>query len=334
MRTSSQAPLISVIVPVHNCERYLGEALQSLSAQTFEDIEVVVVDDGSSDGSRTIAAQFAERDRRFHLIALPAPSGRPALPRNTGIAAARGTYIAFLDADDVALPNRFESAVDALRITAAEMVFADMVRMGPDAESVHATPILQGRGFLRAAHEYLEPLSTALYLCRRAFPAFMVSTYEAIHVPTVVFLRELLADEPFAFDDRLICGEDLDLFYRLARRTRPVFIDAVHSIVRVHHTSLTALRPDQTATEGLAVRTKYFQKMRSELGSSEAHRTRQRLALAHWEIGYTRWCGGRNAPARASFTASFRLRPSMTAAVAYLKAWLPRSRLLRSTRGA
>ena len=94
MQSSSRAHLISVIVPVHDGERYLGEALQSLATQTFRDIEVIVVDDGSSDASRTIAAQFAERDARFHLIALPVPSGRPARPRNTGIAAARGSYIA------------------------------------------------------------------------------------------------------------------------------------------------------------------------------------------------------------------------------------------------
>lgn len=332
MQSSSPMPLISVIVPVHDGERYLGEALQSLSAQTFRDIEVIVVDDGSRDASRTIASQFAERDERFHLIVLPVPSGRPACPRNTGIAAARGSYIAFLDADDVALPDRFESAASALRATGAQMVFADMTRMGPEAERVHPTPILQGRGFLRAANAYVDPLSPSLYRCRREFPAFMVSRYEAIHVQTVVFLRELLADEPFAFDEGLVCGEDLDLFYRLARRTQPVFIEGVHGVVRVHQSSLTASRPDQTAIDGLAVRTKYYEALRFALDASEASRTRRRLALAHWEIGYAQWCGGRNEAARASFTASFRLRPSVATAVSYLKAWLPRARLLGSTR--
>lgn len=328
MQSSSQVPLITVIVPVHNGERYLGEALQSLSSQTFEDIEVIVVDDGSSDQSPTIAAQFAERDRRFHLIALPTPSGRPARPRNTGIAAAKGTYIAFLDADDVALPDRFESVVAALRMTKAQMVFADMLRMLPNAERPNATPILGGRGFPRAAHEYVDAFAPSLYICRSTFPAFMISNYEAIHVPTVVCLRDLLTDEPFVFDEGLVCGEDLDLFYRLAKRTQPVFIESVHSIVRVHPTSLTAMRPYQTATDALAVRTKHYEELRPELDSIETSLTRQRLARAHWEIGYALWCEGRNAPARASFAISFRLRPSLTAAASYLKAWLPRARLV------
>jgi glycosyltransferase involved in cell wall biosynthesis len=331
MRSSSQVPLITVIVPVHNGERYLGEALQSLLSQTFEDIEVIVVDDGSSDRSPTIAAQFVERDRRFHLIVLPTPSGQPAQPRNTGIAAAKGTYIAFLDADDVALPNRFESVVAALRMTKAQLIFADMLRMEPDAERPNATPILGGRGFPRAAHEYVDAFAPSLYICRSTFPAFMISNYEAIHVPTVVCLRELLADEPFVFDEGLVCGEDLDLFYRLARRTQPVFVEAVHSIVRVHRASLTASRPDQSATDGLTVRTKHYEELHPELTSIEASRAKQRLARAHWELGYARWCEGRNASARASFALSFRLRPSLIAAASYLKAWLPRARLVGST---
>ena len=327
MQSSSQTPFISVIVPVYNGERYLGDALQSLSSQTFEDIEVIVVDDGSSDRSSTIAAQFAERDRRFHLIALATPSGRPARARNTGIAAAHGTFIAFLDADDIALPNRFASVVAVLRTSKARMVFADMLRLDPDAKSPNVTPILGGRGFPSAAHDFLNAVAPSLYVCRSTFPAFMISNYEAIHVPTVVCLRELLADEPFVFDERLVCGEDLDLFYRLARRTQPVFIEDVHSIVRVHPTSLTASRPAQTAMDALAVRTKHYEDLRSTLDSVEDSLARQRLARAHWELGYARWCKGQNAPARASFAASFRLRPSLTATASYLKAWLPRARL-------
>lgn len=328
MQSSSQAPFISVIVPVYNGERYLGDALQSLASQTSEDIEVIVVDDGSIDRSSTIAAQFAKRDTRFHLITLAKPSGRPARARNTGIAAAHGTYIAFLDADDIALAHRFASVVAALHTTKAQMVFADMLRMAPDGRIPNATPILAGRGFPSAAHEYLDAVAPSLYLCRSTFPAFMISIYEAIHVPTVVCLRALLADEPFVFDEALVCGEDLDLFYRLARRTQPVFIEEVHSIVRVHPTSLTASRPTQTATDALAVRAKHYEELRSSLDSIGDSLARRRLARAHWELGYARWCEEQNALARASFTASFRLRPSLTAATSYLKAWLPRARLV------
>lgn len=91
----SGVPLISCIVPVHNGERYLAEALDSIVAQTYRDIEVIVADDGSTDGSRAIAEGHGPRVR---WVSQP-PAG-PAATRNLGLRAARGDLVAFLDADD------------------------------------------------------------------------------------------------------------------------------------------------------------------------------------------------------------------------------------------
>jgi glycosyltransferase involved in cell wall biosynthesis len=94
-----QNELVSVIIPVYNGERYLGEALQSVLAQDYTPLEVIVVDDGSTDASGAVAQQFPVR--YFWQ-----PHGGPGATRNLGIARAQGDLLAFLDADDVWTPNK------------------------------------------------------------------------------------------------------------------------------------------------------------------------------------------------------------------------------------
>ena len=100
--------LVSVIIPVYNCERFLAEAIESALAQTYRPIEVIVVDDGSTDRSADIARSYEE----VHYI-YQANQG-PAVARNTGLAAAQGEFIAFLDHDDVWLPNKLAVQVEHL----------------------------------------------------------------------------------------------------------------------------------------------------------------------------------------------------------------------------
>ena len=105
-------PLVSVLLPVRDEAPYLAGALASLSAQTLEDFEVLVVDDGSTDGSAEVAAEHARADPRFRVLRGPARGLVAALERARG--AARGRFLARMDGDDVALPGRLEAQVDAL----------------------------------------------------------------------------------------------------------------------------------------------------------------------------------------------------------------------------
>jgi glycosyltransferase involved in cell wall biosynthesis len=101
----SQA-LVSCIVPVFNGERYLREALDSILAQTYRPLEVVVADDGSTDGSAAVAAAYGDRARW-----LSQPTAGPAATRNLGLRAARGEFVAFLDADDLWHPEKLSRQV-------------------------------------------------------------------------------------------------------------------------------------------------------------------------------------------------------------------------------
>jgi glycosyltransferase involved in cell wall biosynthesis len=106
-------PSISVCMPVYNAERYVAEAVESILNQTFGDFEFLIVDDGSTDGSRRILEGYAARDPRIRLTSRPNTGYLVAL--NEMLAAARGEFIARMDADDVALPGRFERQVSYLR---------------------------------------------------------------------------------------------------------------------------------------------------------------------------------------------------------------------------
>ena len=95
-------PLVSVIIPMFNSAKLIPQTLESLCYQTMQDFEVIVIDDCSTDNSVEVVESFAEKFcGRLHVIKLPENTGTPGLPRNKGIKAARGKYIAFLDSDDL-----------------------------------------------------------------------------------------------------------------------------------------------------------------------------------------------------------------------------------------
>ncbi|MFL6752248.1 MAG: glycosyltransferase family 2 protein [Sphingomicrobium sp.] len=101
----SGSPRVSVVIPVHNRERMIGDAVRSVLAQTMTDFELIVVDDGSTDRTAQVVEAFG--DPRVHLIRHEHNRGTPAA-RNSGLEAATGEYIAWLDSDDVARPERLE----------------------------------------------------------------------------------------------------------------------------------------------------------------------------------------------------------------------------------
>lgn len=111
--TNTEPPIVSVVMVIRNVERYLTEAIESILHQTFHDFEFIIVDFGSTDRSKEIAASFASRDQRIKLSEIP-----PCSYIGAKIAACslpRGRYIAIQDADDVSLPDRLEIEVSFLK---------------------------------------------------------------------------------------------------------------------------------------------------------------------------------------------------------------------------
>ena len=107
-------PLVSVVMPVFNGEKYLAEAIESILSQTFTDFELLIVDDGSRDCSAAIIRGYEKRDERIRFFQLECNSGT-AVARNHAVAASIGTYITYMDCDDVCLPERLQKQVDFLQ---------------------------------------------------------------------------------------------------------------------------------------------------------------------------------------------------------------------------
>lgn len=110
----ANAPCVSVVLPVYNRERYVTTAIDSILGQTFDDLELIVVDDGSSDGTCAALRASADRDPRVRVLRNERNLGIPA-SRNLGIDAARGEFLAIMDSDDRAHPRRLEMQIAFLR---------------------------------------------------------------------------------------------------------------------------------------------------------------------------------------------------------------------------
>lgn len=116
--------MVSVIMPVYNCELYIGEAIESVLAQTYADWELLLVDDASTDQSARIAAEFAGQDGRLHCFYLK-ENGGAAKARNAALAEAKGRYIAYLDADDVWLPDKLQRQLAFMKETNSAFTCCD-----------------------------------------------------------------------------------------------------------------------------------------------------------------------------------------------------------------
>ena len=152
-------PLVSIVTPVYNAARWLPETMASVRAQTLTDWEHILVDDGSSDNSVAIIAAAAADDPRVRLLQTPCNNG-PSAARNMALDAARGRFIAFLDADDLWLPEKLSQSVWWMTAHGYEFIYHDyrhisqdgckvgrLVR-GPDELNMRALHTRRGTGCL------------------------------------------------------------------------------------------------------------------------------------------------------------------------------------------
>ncbi|MDR1015757.1 MAG: glycosyltransferase, partial [Coriobacteriales bacterium] len=179
---AERLPKASVIIPVYNAERYLEECLDGVLGQTLRDIEVICVNDGSTDGSRSILARYARADSRVVLI--DKENGGQSSARNAGLGVARGSYVSFLDSDDYQAPELLELCCAKAEESSLDLVFFDARTFFESDEMREAFAVYDGLylrkgsyegvrdgrtlfGELRAQGDYRESVCLSLY--RRGF---------------------------------------------------------------------------------------------------------------------------------------------------------------------
>jgi glycosyltransferase involved in cell wall biosynthesis len=163
-----RAPQVSVVVPVYNGAETIGRALESIiDAQTFDDYEIIVVDDGSTDQTRAILEQYGDR-----VLLVEQPNSGQAAARNNGVRHSSGEFVAFLDADDQFLPRRLELTVAALIADPdAVLVYSDMIVVNEAGEEFRRSHISPETAHAPTMDEMLTriwPIMPSTVLMRRA----------------------------------------------------------------------------------------------------------------------------------------------------------------------
>lgn len=227
----SLSPIVSVIMPVYNSERYLSQAIQSILDQTYQNFELIIIDDGSDDSSWKIVTSFQEKDSRIRGIRQLENQG-VAATSNHGLDLATGKYIARMDSDDISLPNRLAKQVSFLEshldigIVGGRMMFMDET-----GKLLGAFPIIQGSLNIYWNFMFESPFNNT----------------------TVMFRKSLVERYKLRYDPSTLYGEDYDLWCRFLPVTRGENLASILLFCRLHSQSLTPQYANQQGELGVAM---------------------------------------------------------------------------------
>jgi glycosyltransferase involved in cell wall biosynthesis len=223
------AERVSVVIPCFNAARYIAAAIRSVLAQRWPDLEIIVVDDGSTDGSaELVAAAFPQ------VTLLRQPNRGAAEARNLGIRHACGSWIAFLDADDIWLPGKLHAQAKLVSQDAsARMVYtAWQVWVSQDSEPSAA----ESESLVAGADDATRWSGPTGWI----YPELLLEC--VLWTSTIVAHRSLF-DEIGLFDAGLHVGEDYDLWLRASRVTPILRVPRPYALYRMHPASITHAPP-------------------------------------------------------------------------------------------
>ncbi len=212
-------PRVTVFIPVYNRQHYIGSAVDSILAQSFRDFELLVVDDGSTDATLEILSRY--RDPRLRIEHNPRNLGIPAT-RNRGLELARGEYIALLDSDDTARPDRLARQVSMLDR------HPELVQIGTACDFMSA----EGRRLGRVRRRPADPdmVDTSLLF------------HSALTNRTIMARTAIL--QLYRYDENFASGEDYELHQRLARKFRMANLPEILVCGRLHPGRTTLQQQD------------------------------------------------------------------------------------------
>ena len=220
----SGPPIVTVVMPVHNASSYVREAIQSIQKQSVRSIEIILVDDASTDGSTHILQNAAKNDERIQLVVNEHNKGNyPS--RNIGLAMAKGEFVAVMDSDDIAYPQRLERQVSFLRENPEHVLVGSQVLLiDPEGAPIGL------KGGLHTQHA--------------AIDAALIERQWAVVHPAVT-IRKSALDEIGGYREEFRTCADHDLYLRLAEIGLLANLPEVLLRYRQHYASLTRLQSDQ-----------------------------------------------------------------------------------------
>lgn len=217
MTSPSSTPVISLIIPVYNVEQYLRRCLDSVQAQTFDEFEAILVDDGSTDNSGAICDAYVRSDHRFTVI--HQPNAGVSAARNAGLHAAQGKFIGFVDADDEILPKCLELlyaafAEDVDLVSGSFIQYKNDVLVPETKESKNRK--LTRDQFIKKMSHYKEH-NTSRYLWTKLFFSSIIKSNHLQFDPSLTYREDsvFLYDYLFHCDKSVACiAESVYVYYR------------------------------------------------------------------------------------------------------------------------
>ncbi|WP_103977634.1 glycosyltransferase family 2 protein [Lysinibacillus sphaericus] len=207
-------PLLSIIVPIYNVELYLQQCVDSILRQTFEDFELILVNDGSTDNSPNICDEYAARDAR--IIVVHKENGGLVSARKAGLSIAKGKYIGYVDSDDWIEADMYQALCDAAQAFNVDIVICDIIENYLDYE-VRSTQIVKP-GLYRKDRMIKEVYPMMLYAGRYyqfgLFPS----------VSNKIFKKSLLEKFQFRVDDQIRMGEDVACTYPSLLNAKSIYL--------------------------------------------------------------------------------------------------------------
>ncbi len=201
-------PKVSVIIPVYNKEKYIEASLRSVLDQPFRDLEVIVVNDGSTDGSLPLIHQLSREDDRIRVVDIP--NNGVSNARNTGLRCAKGEWIQFLDGDDLLEPEYLTTAMELLNAHPADILFSGFTMVDP------------GGGLIRQIDAPETGMRTQKDLCH-CFAACQYTTGFFGFISNKLFRRSLWEHSGAEFPVGTTLAEDLDFYVRLYPHVKHAF---------------------------------------------------------------------------------------------------------------
>jgi len=273
---NGKTPKVSVIIPTYNRAHLVGRAIRSVLNQTYQDFEIIVVDDGSTDNTEEVVKSF--NDPRIRYIRHEENRGGSAA-RNTGIRAARGEYIAFLDSDDEWLPKKLEKQLQKFSQVGRQVAAVYVGREWRDCQREKTVRVFVPR-FRGRIFKYLL-MENVVGSC------------------TDVMVRKACLEEVGLFDERLPARQDIDLWIRLAKKYEFDFIPEILSIRCLHDDRISA-----DSNRRLRGYEMLLEKYRPDI-----ERNRRVLARYLYQIGKLYLALGKPKEARKQFWRAFSVYP-------------------------
>jgi hypothetical protein len=310
------APLsVSVVIPAYNRAHTIGRAIESALAQTRRPAEVVVVDDRSTDDTRDALADWQQREPLVRAVCR-VKNGGPAGARNAGVTAARGDVIAFLDSDDVWLPEHLERCCGLLDADPGiDLAFADVRRVTTAGTVLHPS-FLSGH---KRIGRHLEPHPAGPDWFRFRVPEAEV-LYRDYVVPVQTTVIRTAVARAFPFDERLRGPEDYQLALRLARAGKRFgYVDRVLGECLLHEANLVGDGADlRMCGEDIKLWTGLLNDPAT--GGRERRVCHGHLSRLHHDLGHGFLRRGESGPAVRAYWRSLWHRPSARAARGLAKA--------------